>query len=85
MRIGIPCEIKTLKGRVALIPEAAAELVAHGHEVFIESNAGLASGYDDDEYKALGISILSDAKALYGAAELIVKVKEPQPSELKLL
>ena len=83
MRIGIPCEIKTLEGRVALIPEAAAELVSRGHEVFIESSAGVASGYKDSSYSALGITILPDAKALHDAVEMIVKVKEPQPSELK--
>ena len=84
MRIGIPREIKTLEGRVALIPEAAAELLQHGHEVFIEHQAGLASGYSDADYQALGITVLPDAKALHDKIEMIVKVKEPQPDELAL-
>ena len=84
MRIGIPREIKTLEGRVALVPAAAAELLQHGHEVFIESQAGLASGYSDADYQLAGIEVLLDAKALHDAVELIVKVKEPQPAELDL-
>ena len=84
MRIGIPTEIKTLEGRVALIPSAAGELVA-GHEVFVQSGAGLASGYDDAAYERLGVDVVPDAAALYESAELIVKVKEPQPQEYDLL
>ncbi len=82
MRIGIPREIKTLEGRVALVPAAAAELVSHGHEVFIESQAGLASGYGDHDYELAGVTIMPDAVALHEAVEMIVKVKEPQPQEL---
>jgi len=85
MRIGIPREIKVLEGRIALIPAAAADLVQNGHEVLVESGAGVASGYDDAEYERVGVKVLPDAKALYEAAELIVKVKEPQPAELELL
>lgn len=85
MRIGIPGEIKTLEGRVALIPAAAGELVALGHEVFIETGAGLASGYADEEYKSVGVKILADAARLYGDSELIVKVKEPVGPEYGLL
>ncbi|WP_455203552.1 alanine dehydrogenase [Kaarinaea lacus] len=85
MRIGIPREVKTLEARVALIPEAAAELVKHGHEVFVQSSAGELSGYSDDEYRHAGVGILADAKSLYGESELIIKVKEPQPQELPLL
>lgn len=84
MRIGIPKEIKTLEGRVALIPAAAGELVAH-HEVFIETGAGLASGYADAEYENAGVKILADAASLYGGSELIVKVKEPVGPEYELL
>ncbi len=85
MRIGIPKEIKTLEGRVALIPAAAGELVKHGHEVFVETGAGAASGYGDDDYAARGVAIVDDANALYGAAEMVVKVKEPLPPEYPLL
>jgi alanine dehydrogenase len=85
MRVGIPKEIKVLEGRVGLIPAAAAELVRHGHEVFIEQSAGVLSGYPDDTYRAVGVKILPDAASLYGTAEMIIKVKEPQPSEVALL
>jgi alanine dehydrogenase len=85
MRIGIPQEVKVREGRVALIPAAAAELVRHGHEVFVQSGAGVLSGFSDDDYAAIGVKILSDAKAVYDAAQMILKVKEPQPPELALL
>jgi len=85
MRIGIPREIKTLEGRVALIPAAAADLVRRGHEVFVEKDAGRLSGYTDDAYRRVGVQVLPDAMSLYGAAEMIIKVKEPQASELPLL
>lgn len=85
MKIGIPKEIKILEGRVAFIPEAAGELINHGHSVCIEHNAGLLSGYPDDDYRAVGVDILPDAKSLYDFAGLIIKVKEPQPVELAYL
>ncbi|MCP5039928.1 MAG: alanine dehydrogenase [bacterium] len=85
MRIGIPKETKTLEGRVALVPAAAAELVHHGHEVLVQHGAGKASGYTDADYERVGIEIAADAKALYDAAQLVVKVKEPLPEELPFL
>ncbi len=85
MRIGIPKEIKVREGRVALVPPAAAELVRHGHEVLIETGAGLGSGYADKDYEQVGVRIARDAATLYAGAELIVKVKEPQPAEYSLL
>ncbi len=85
MRIGIPREVKVLEGRVGLIPAAAAELVRQGHEVLVEHRAGEASGYPDGDYEARGVQIVPDAETLYGGAELIIKVKEPQPQELALL
>ena len=85
MRIGIPSETKTLEGRVALVPAAAADLVRHGHEVFIQSGAGLQSGFADEDYVKAGITIVPDAAALYEAGELIVKVKEPIAGDLALL
>jgi alanine dehydrogenase len=85
MRIGIPKEIKTLEGRVALVPAAAAELVANGHQVFVQAGAGEASGYSDEEYAAAGVGIVPDAAALYGETGLIVKVKEPIEAEYELL
>jgi alanine dehydrogenase len=85
MRIGIPREVKTLEGRVGLIPAAAAELVRAGHEVAVQHDAGRLSGYADADYQAAGVSVLPDAAALYGWAQLVVKVKEPQPQEWPLL
>jgi len=85
MRIGIPTEVKSFEGRVGLIPEACSELVRAGHQVSVQSGAGGQSGYLDEEYRRLGVQVVSDAAALYGTAQLIVKVKEPQPSELALL
>jgi len=85
MRIGIPKEIKVREARVALIPPAAAELVRHGHEVMVEKGAGEGSGYFDHDYTGVGARIAADASALYADAELIVKVKEPQPGEYPLL
>ena len=85
MRIGIPKEIKPLEGRVALVPAATGELVARGHEVFIEAGAGLTSGYSDTEYESAGAKIPADATSLYGDSELIVKVKEPVGPEYDLL
>lgn len=85
MNIGVPREIKVLEGRVGLIPAAVAELTARGHRVLVQSGAGVLSGYDDDDFGAAGATIVADAAAVYGGADLIVKVKEPLDSELALL
>ncbi len=85
MKIGIPREVKTLEGRVALIPDAAAHLVRQGHRVYVQQDAGQLSGYPDDDYRKVGVEVLPDATSLYAAAEMIVKVKEPQPEEFDLL
>ena len=85
MRIGIPRETKTLEGRVALVPAACADLVRRGHEVWIEKDAGIKSGFGDEQYTALGVKIAPDAAALYEKAELVVKVKEPIEGDLKHL
>ena len=85
MRIGIPKEIKTLEGRVGLVPAACAGLVQAGHEVFVETTAGEASGFPDTDFIKGGVKILPDADALYQQAEMIVKVKEPVGPELDRL
>lgn len=85
MKIGIPREVKTLEGRVAVIPDAAGQLVRHGHTVYVQQDAGQLSGYTDEDYRNVGVEILPDASSLYGASEMIVKVKEPQPEEFALL
>lgn len=85
MRIGIPKEIKVREGRVALVPPAVSELVRHGHEVYVQAGAGLASGYPDLDYRQAGAQIVPDAASLYARAQLIVKVKEPVAAEWSLL
>jgi alanine dehydrogenase len=85
MRIGVPREIKILEGRVGLIPAAAGQLVRQGHEVFLEKNAGHLSGYGDEQYRAVGVQIVGSAEELFEKARMIVKVKEPQPSEVAML
>jgi alanine dehydrogenase len=85
MRIGTVREIKTLEFRVGITPEGAAELVAHGHQVFVESGAGAGIGLGDDAYKAVGATVLPDAKSVFDKSEMIVKVKEPQAVEIAML
>lgn len=85
MRIGVPKETKTLEGRVALVPAAAGDLVKRGHEVWLEKDAGVKSGFKDAQYVQLGVKIAPDAAALYEKGELIVKVKEPIEGDLALL
>lgn len=81
MRVGVPREIKIHEYRVGLTPMGAAELVQAGHEVFVETKAGDGVGFADNAYEAVGAKILPDAEAVFKSAELIVKVKEPQPIE----
>jgi alanine dehydrogenase len=85
MRIGIPKEVKIREGRVALIPPAAGELLRRGHEVFVQSGAGAASGYSDEDYRRAGVQIVLDAATLYERAQLVVKVKEPVEQEYGFL
>ncbi|MDJ0806564.1 MAG: alanine dehydrogenase [Gammaproteobacteria bacterium] len=85
MRIGIPKEIKPLEGRVGLVPEACADFVRAGHQVMLETGAGVASGYSDERYRQLGVELLPDAAAVYERAELVVKVKEPYGPEPEML
>jgi alanine dehydrogenase len=82
MRIGIPTEIKTLEGRVALVPAACGDLVRADHEVLVQSGAGLKSGFSDADFERVGVRIVADAAAVYGQAELLVKVKEPIAGDL---
>ena len=85
MKIGCPTEIKPQEFRVGLTPEAVHEAVAHGHEVLVQSGAGLGSGFADADYLAAGARILPDAAAVFAEAGMIVKVKEPQAAERKML
>lgn len=81
MRIGIPKEIKAGEFRVGMTPASVREAVHHGHEVLVETNAGVGIGALDRDYEQAGASIAPDAKTVWGSAELIVKVKEPQAVE----
>jgi alanine dehydrogenase len=79
--VGIPKELKDNEFRVAATPEGVRELTRAGHRVVVEASAGVGSAIDDDQYAAAGAEILPDADAVFASAELIVKVKEPQPQE----
>jgi alanine dehydrogenase len=81
MIVGIPREVKNHEYRVAATPEGVRELVHAGHRVVVEATAGEGSAISDEQYAAAGAEIMADADAVFAAAELIVKVKEPQPEE----
>ncbi len=81
MRVAIPTEVKNNEFRVAITPAGVHDLVAHGHEVLIQSGAGLGSSITDNDYAAAGARITPDAESTWGAAELLLKVKEPVESE----
>ena len=81
MRIGVPKEVKSDEYRVGMMPVGAEVLIKAGHEVFIESGAGASSGFPDDAYEKVGAKIVATADEVF-AADMIVKVKEPQPAEI---
>jgi alanine dehydrogenase len=85
MRIGVPKEIKVHEYRVGLVPASVRELTHRGHEVRVETNAGLGCGFADEGYRAAGATIVGSAAEVFAWAELVVKVKEPQTRELGLL
>jgi alanine dehydrogenase len=85
MFIGVPKEIKAQEHRVGLTPAAVRELAAHGHQIVVETGAGTGIGYGDDAYRTAGASIADSADAVFGQAEMIVKVKEPQDVECRRL
>jgi alanine dehydrogenase len=82
MRVGVPTEIKTDEYRVALTPAGVRELSDAGHEVVVQAGAGTGSGISDEDYSAQRATIVPDADAVFAEADLIVKVKEPQPVEV---
>jgi alanine dehydrogenase len=85
MIIGIPKEIKEQEQRVALLPSAAGQLTRRGHSVVVQKNAGIGSGYPDDDYIKAGAEIVDQAKEVFARADMIVKVKEPLEAEFPLL
>ena len=85
MKIGCPSEIKPQEFRVGLTPNAAQEAISHGHEVIVQSGAGAGAGFEDEAYSAVGAGIVDSAEQVFAEAEMIVKVKEPQAGERKML
>lgn len=85
MRVGVPKEIKTHEYRVGLTPISVRELVVHGHEVSIETNAGIGAGYTDQDFVAAGAKIVGSAKDVFDSADMVVKVKEPLAPEIAML
>ncbi|SMP17306.1 alanine dehydrogenase [Shimia sagamensis] len=85
MKIGCPTEIKPQEFRVGMTPDAAREAVNHGHEVLIQSGAGIGAGFTDEDYVAAGAKMIGTAEEVFAQADMIVKVKEPQAVERKML
>ncbi len=81
MLVGVPKEVKAHEYRVGLVPGSVRELIHHGHKVLVETNAGAGIGFGDDDYRAVGAEIAGSADDVFAEAEMIVKVKEPQPAE----
>ncbi|BCA57842.1 alanine dehydrogenase [Sphingomonas sp. HMP6] len=85
MRVGVPKEIKNHEYRVGLTPPSVSDLVAAGHKVMVQTGAGLGIDFEDSDYVTAGATILPDAASVFAQSDMIVKVKEPQPSEIALL
>ena len=85
MRIGVPKEIKNQEFRVGLTPSSVRELVAHGHQVMVEANAGAAIGMQDEAYRKVGATITTTAVDIFNDCDMVIKVKEPQPDECEML
>ncbi|MBN1885482.1 MAG: alanine dehydrogenase [Candidatus Krumholzibacteriota bacterium] len=85
MIIGLPKEIKNHEYRVALLPVGVETLRKHGHKVLVQKNAGVGSGFADAEYRAAGATMVASAKDIFKRADMIIKVKEPQPVEVRMI
>ncbi len=85
MIIGVPKEIKNHEYRIGLTPAGVKELVVNGHDVIVENNGGASIGFDNEQYIAVGAKIISSAQEIFATADMIIKVKEPQPIECKML
>jgi len=83
--VGVPTEIKTEEYRAAITPVGVRELTARGHQVIIQAGAGTGSSIDDNDFRAVGAEIVENAEEVFSTAELVIKVKEPQPDEIELL
>ena len=85
MKIGVPKEIKPQEHRIGLTPESVKTLISEGHEVLVENNGGFEAGFDNEQYISIGAKIVSKAEDIFNDADIIVKVKEPQPGEVKMI
>lgn len=85
MLLGVPKEIKNNEYRVGMTPESIAEVVRNGHEVIVQAGAGMGIGADDEQYRLVGAEIVADAAEVFARAAMIVKVKEPQAAERRML
>jgi alanine dehydrogenase len=85
MRVGVPTEIKDDEYRVAITPAGVREMVEHGHEVLVETGAGAGSAIADADFEGQGARVVPDADAVFGEAEMVLKVKEPQATEIEML
>ncbi len=85
MLIGVPKEIKKLEHRVGLVPSSVKELIKHGHQILVETGAGAAINFQDEDYIKAGAQIAADAAEVFAKAEMVIKVKEPQPEECAML
>ncbi len=85
MRIGVPKEIKLQEYRIGLTPESVKVLTGKGHQVLVENNGGFEAGFTNEDYKNVGAKIIDRAEDIFKDSDLIVKVKEPQSSEVKMI
>jgi alanine dehydrogenase len=85
MKIGVPKEIKNHEYRVGMTPSSVREATAHGHSVMVQTNAGEGIGASDDDYRSMGATVIDEPADIFAAADMIVKVKEPQSDERKML
>jgi alanine dehydrogenase len=85
MKIGVPKEIKPQENRIGLTPDSVKVLISEGHEVLVEDNGGFEAGFDNNQYKSVGAKIIDKAEDIFSEAEIIVKVKEPQSNEVKMI
>src|SRR5579872_5022811 len=84
MRIGVPKEIKNHEYRVGMVPSSVRELISNGHQVYVETNAGNGIGISDEHYRQAGATIANTAAEIFEVCDMIVKVKEPQATEIKM-
>ena len=85
MKIGVPKEIKPQEHRIGLTPESVKTLISEGHEVLVENNGGFEAGFENDQYTSVGAKIVDKAEDIFNDADIIVKVKEPQAGEVKMI